>query len=102
VTFEECAWPCNRIDIPYQSIRSETGPPDVIRRAMQSNSARALLNFARFPVTRVVRLEPGYRITIYDARFRRRGTVLGSEVILDETGQVTSERLSFVLVPEAD
>ena len=102
VAFEECAWPCDVIDIPYESIRSETAPPDVIRRALQSNSARALLNFARFPVTRVGHLDSGYRITIYDARFRRRGTVLGSEVILDQTGQVTRQRLSFVLVPEAD
>jgi len=95
-------WACPQIDIDADTIEIEHEPADIIKRAAQSHSAEALLNFARFPVTQVRQLPSGYRITFYDARFRRRGTVLGSQVVLNQRGQVTEENLSFVLVPEAD
>src|SRR5262249_13350552 len=61
----------------------DRGPSsDLVVKAAAARSAATLLRFARFPVTRVQPLPPGYRITFIDFRFYREGTntALASEV----------------------
>jgi inner membrane protein len=80
-------------------VSMDLGPPsEIVTRASTARSAATLLRFARFPVTRVERLPPGYRVTFLDFRFysETTNTALASEVILDESLHVVQESMSFV------
>ena len=67
------------------------------KQALKSESAMALLPFARFPVMRLQRTDSGYRVLIFDFRFydETTDTALGTEILLDRSYQITKETLSF-------
>jgi inner membrane protein len=67
------------------------------KQALESESAVALLPFARFPVMKLQKTDFGYRVLIFDFRFHndRTDTALGTEIILDGSYQITKESLSF-------
>ena len=70
---------------------------DIVKRAAESESAAALLRFARFPAIRVEELEFGYRVLFMDFRFynQTEKRALAAEILLDRSGNVTQEDLSF-------
>jgi membrane-bound metal-dependent hydrolase YbcI (DUF457 family) len=70
-------------------------PSDVIMLASKTQTAAALLRFARFPATRVVQLPSGYRVTFFDFAFFRGDRTLAAVVTLNESMQVIDENLSF-------
>jgi inner membrane protein len=74
-----------------------TGVAQIPRQALESESAMALLPFARFPVIRIQGTDSGYRILIFDFRFYddTTNTALGTEIILDRSFQIKKETLSF-------
>ena len=77
----------------------DTGPrSEIVDRAAMAHNAKAILRFARFPVTRVEQLPQGYRVVFYDFRFHRGdgATALAAEVLLDNSLNVTKDNLSFV------
>jgi len=69
----------------------------IIDAAAATRTARAVLGFARFPVTRVHKTENGYRVTFLDFRFydevSRRS--FAADVELDHAMNVTNETLAF-------
>jgi inner membrane protein len=69
----------------------------IIDAAAATRTARAVLGFARFPVTRVHKTENGYRVTFLDFRFydevSRRS--FAADVDLDDAMHVTNETLAF-------
>ena len=67
------------------------------KEALASESAIALLPFARFPVMRLQGTTEGFRVLIFDYRFynAKWNTALGTEIILDRSFQITKETLSF-------
>ena len=73
------------------------GPAEIPRQAFASESAMALLSFARFPVLKMQGTDYGYRILMFDFRFYNQGTstALGTEIVLDRSYQITKETLSF-------
>ena len=73
------------------------GPAQIPKQALESESASALLPFARFPVLRIQGTDSGYRILIFDFRFydESTNTALGTEIVLDRSFQITRETLSF-------
>jgi membrane-bound metal-dependent hydrolase YbcI (DUF457 family) len=84
---------------PVESVPRGPGglEPAALARAAGTPSAAILLRFARFLVVRGGPTEAGYRIAFLDYRFygRADGRTLGSEVMLDASGSVTKETLSF-------
>jgi inner membrane protein len=94
--FDICAIPCGEMRAEIIPMNSAPAS-EIVTRASSAKSAVALLRFARFPVTRVERLNSGYRVTFIDFRFysEATNTALGSEVILDDSMNVTKENLSF-------
>ena len=88
---------------PLDQRMTETGRMDrtnvrlIPKRALASESAMALLPFARFPVMRVQGMPGGFRVLIFDYRFYNdtTNTALGTEIILDRSSQITKETLSF-------
>jgi hypothetical protein len=70
-------------------------PSDVIMLASKTQTAAALLRFARFPATRAVQLPSGYRVTFFDFAFFRGDRTLAAVVTLNESMQVIDENLSF-------
>lgn len=74
-----------------------TSSTQIPKQALESESARALLPFARFPVMRLQGTNAGYRILIFDFRFydETTDTALGAEIVLDRSYQITKESLSF-------
>ena len=70
----------------------------IVDSAAASKSAAALLCFARFPMVRVEAIPDGHRVTFMDFRFYREiaNTALAAEVVLDRSGRVVKEDLSFV------
>jgi hypothetical protein len=71
--------------------------PEIPRQALESESAAALLPFARFPVMRLQGTDSGYRVLMFDFRFYNEATntALGSEIVMDRSFQITRESLSF-------
>ena len=71
--------------------------PQIPKQALDSQSARVLLAFARFPVIRAQRTDFGYRVLLYDFRFYNEttNTALGSEILLDMSFHTLKETLSF-------
>jgi inner membrane protein len=69
----------------------------VVDVAASTRTARAVLGFARFPVTRVHRTENGYRVTFLDFRFYDEVSQrsFAANVELDDAMNVTSESLAF-------
>jgi len=66
--------------------------------AQQSAAVRRYLEFARFPLAEVERLDQGYRITLTDLRFvegRRRGRTVVVVVELDNAARVTHEEFRY-------
>jgi inner membrane protein len=88
---------------PLDELMSETSRMERVdsrqipKQALESESAMALLPFARFPVMRLQGTNFGYRVLIFDFRFYDETTdsALGTEIILDRSYQVTKETLSF-------
>jgi membrane-bound metal-dependent hydrolase YbcI (DUF457 family) len=79
--------------------RMDIAPPSaIIERATTTRSAKAILRFARFPVTTIDRFPSAYRVTFMDFRFYRESTstALATEVTLDESMNVMNEQISFV------
>jgi len=76
---------------------NRTSPAQIPKQALESESALALLPFARFPVMRIELTDSGYRVLIFDFRFYddMTKTGLGTEIMLDRSFQVTKETLSF-------
>jgi hypothetical protein len=72
-------------------------PSEIPKQALESESAKVLLPFARFPVMRVQGTDYGYRILIFDFRFYNEttNTALGSEIVLDRSFKITKETLAF-------
>ena len=72
-------------------------PSEIPRQALESESAKVLLPFARFPVMRVQGTDYGYRVLIFDFRFydESTNTALGSEIVLDRSFRITKETLAF-------
>ena len=70
---------------------------DIIRKAAASPSAAALLEFARFPVTKIQGMQFGYRVTFLDFRFYNEAneTAFAADVQLDHSMNVTKHSLSF-------
>jgi hypothetical protein len=70
----------------------------IVLQAATSPSAAALLRFARFPVTRVEKLQSGYRVTFLDFRFysSETNTGLAAEVVLDDSLRISNDDISFV------
>ena len=82
-----------------EGTQMDRGPSsEIVAQAATARSAASLLRFARFPVTRVVQIPSGYRVTFLDFRFysETTNTALASEVILDQSLHVVKEGLSFV------
>jgi inner membrane protein len=67
----------------------------VVEQAAATESAAAVVCFARFPLIRVEQTASGYRVMFTDFRFYRGGNVSGAEVILDQSLHVVKESLSF-------
>jgi inner membrane protein len=69
----------------------------VIGTAAETRTARAVLGFARFPVTRVQTTENGYRVTFLDFRFYDEVShrSFAANVEMDEAMNVINEGLSF-------
>ena len=70
---------------------------EIPRQALESESAKSLLAFARFPLMRLEGTDSGYRILMLDFRFYDEvtSTSLGSEIVLDRSFQITKETLEF-------
>lgn len=70
---------------------------DIVKRAAESESAAALLRFARFPAIRFEEMEFGYRVVFMDFRFYNEAgkRALAAEILLDRSGNLTQEGLSF-------
>lgn len=92
-----CAVPCPASETEMTLVIENAPPSEVVARAATTQSAAALLRFARFPVTRVAQLPSGYRVTLIDSRFYRPGamTAVAAVIVLDKSLQVVSESLSF-------
>lgn len=76
------------------------GSSRITEEAAKSQSAAALLRFARFPGNKVEGIRfgaIGYRVLFFDFRFydEIENTALGSEVVLDQSFHVLKENLSF-------
>jgi len=71
--------------------------PQIPKQALDSQSARVLLAFARFPVMHAQRTDFGYRVQLYDFRFYNEttNTALGSDILLDMSFHTLKETLSF-------
>jgi hypothetical protein len=91
-----------RIDTETGNVREVARLPivkntEIVQTAAATRTAKAVLGFARFPVTRVHRTEDGYRVTFLDFRFydevSRRS--FAADVELDHAMNVTSESLAF-------
>jgi inner membrane protein len=69
----------------------------IIDAAAATRTAKAILGFARFPVTRVHGTENGYRVTFLDFRFYDEVNHMSfaADVELDHSMNVISESLSF-------
>jgi membrane-bound metal-dependent hydrolase YbcI (DUF457 family) len=92
-----CALPCKRIET--EMVQMDSAPSsDIVMQAAAARSAKELLNFARFPVTHVEQLGTAYRVTFSDFRFYSpaRNTSLAAEVMLDRSGRVLKEDISFI------
>jgi inner membrane protein len=72
-------------------------PSEIPKQALDSESARVLLPFARFPVMHVQSTDFGYRVQLFDFRFYNEttNTALGSEILLDRSFGILKETLSF-------
>ncbi len=69
----------------------------IISAAAKAPSAAAILEFARFPVTRIQELQFGYRVTFLDFRFfdEVNRTSFAAEVQLDNSMHIVKETLAF-------
>ena len=69
---------------------------EIPKPALDSQSARVLLPFARFPVMHVRNTDFGYRVQLFDFRFYNEttNTALGSEILLDRSFRILKETLS--------
>lgn len=92
-----CAVPCPAMETELRPILESAPPSEVIVRASTTESAAALLRFARFPVTRVEESPSGYRVTLIESRFYRAGapTAVAAVIILNRSLQVMSESVSL-------
>ena len=79
------------------SMKTDLASP-IVLQAATSHSAAALLRFARFPVTRVEKLQRGYRVTFLEFRFysSETNTGLAAEVVMDDSLRIISDDISFV------
>lgn len=75
----------------------KAGPSPIIDHAAKARSAAVLLGFARFPVTRLEKLNSGYRVFFLDFRFFNENTrtAFAAEVRLDQSLNVVNENLGF-------
>jgi inner membrane protein len=88
---------------PLDELMTEIGRMDrtnaaqIPKQALESESAMAILPFARFPVMRLQGTDSGYRVLIFDYRFYddTTNTALGTEIVMDRSFQITKETLSF-------
>ena len=92
-----CTVPCPGIEKNMIPILASAPRSEVVTRASTTESAAALLRFARFPVTRIEELPSGYRVTLIESRFYRPDVkrALAAEITLDQSLQVVRENLSF-------
>jgi len=96
--------PDNFTIVPVHPFRGIEGPPlvlekdhenEAVRRAASTASAKALMGFARFPVTNFTQQDSRYRVTFFDARFYNGTSAPAARVWLDSALNVTSESVSF-------
>src|SRR5262245_21036324 len=91
-----------RIDTDTATVKEVARMPNVhnthvVEQAAETRTARAVLGFARFPITRVQMTANGYRVTFMDFRFYDEVThrSFAAAVELDESLNVTNEALAF-------
>ena len=68
---------------------------EVTRRAASTVSARALMEFARFPVTHVKLQDSQYRVTFFDARYYNGTAAPAAKIQLDSSLNVIDESVRF-------
>jgi inner membrane protein len=96
------SWVKVRIDTETATVKEVARMPkmqntQVIDKAAETRTARAVLGFARFPITRVQMTENGYRVTFLDFRFydEMSHRSFAANVEMDESMNVINEALAF-------
>jgi inner membrane protein len=92
-----CGVPCPAVETEMIPIMGSAPRSELVVQASMTESAATLLQFARFPVTRVQAQPSGYRVMFIEAGFLGEGgnTAVAAVITLDKAVQVVSESLSF-------